>query len=404
MAAQPLIATIIGIPQATEVNIRSGPTTTVDIVFKSPKNLTGQVVEVQPDSAGANLNGKVYQWFRVNFSDGRQGWVRDDLITVQGDGTVFGYTVFSAPTTPFYVQRNMTAAPAAPTPPAAAAPAAQPVQPVTTTQPVAPTIQPVTPVQPVTTPTVSATPIAPTPAGVTSETEMRRVRKASFAITGAFEGHGYAAYNNYDAGIVSYGIIQFTLAAGSLVTVINRYLERSQSDTANQLRGYQPQVNNRDPLLRNDTRFRDLLIAAANETEMQTVQDEVAAEGFWMQVVDGYITPRAMKLPLTYALLFDMGVNFGVNHGFVRLAEQQLGVPSRSKPGENGITEEQLMTRVAQLRKESHDKQAARDNLPGLAKRGNFWMDLVTRGDWQLQGDANGNVNVNGRLIQVRNI
>lgn len=232
---------------------------------------------------------------------------------------------------------------------------------------------------------------------------VERVKKASFLITATFEGSGYAAYNNYDAGIVSYGLIQFTLAAGSLGTVIEKYLNASQSETAKALQAYKARVQQRDPALRNDGRFKELLIAAASEPEMQKAQDEVATIKYWNAVMSGYIEPRGLKTPLAWALLFDMGVNFGTGHGFVRLAEEQLGVPKRSRPGENGITEEQLITRVAELRKKSHDTQAERDNLPGLKVRGDFWMKLIRQGDWALQGDANGNVNVKGRLIQVRN-
>jgi hypothetical protein len=135
---------------------------------------------------------------------------------------------------------------------------------------------------------------------------------------------------------------------------------------------------------------------------MIDAQHSVAAS-FWKAVVDGYIVSRGLKYPLTWALLFDMGVNFGVNHGFVRLAEQDLGVAPRSRPGTNGITEEQLTTYVAQLRKRSHDRQAERDNLPGLRRRGDFWMEMVSKGDWYLQGDDAGNVFPKGRPINVRN-
>jgi hypothetical protein len=85
------------------------------------------------------------------------------------------------------------------------------------------------------------------------------------------------------------------------------------------------------------------------------------------------------------------------------MAEEQLGVPLRSRPGENGITEEQLISKVADLRKASHYKQAERDKLPGLKVRGDLWTELVKLGDWQLMGDAIGIIVVNGRNVQVRN-
>jgi hypothetical protein len=87
----------------------------------------------------------------------------------------------------------------------------------------------------------------------------------------------------------------------------------------------------------------------------------------------------------------------------VRLAERQLRVEERSVPGTNGITEQELIAHVARLRKESHYRQAARDNLPGLRVRGDFWVNLVNNEDWELAGDEQGNVNVNGRRVQVRN-
>jgi hypothetical protein len=457
----------------TEVNVRAGAARSQAALFKTPVGTSDLILlEVAPDTEGKNLNGKVYQWFKVRFGDGREGWIRDDLLFLEGDATAWGYPVLNERTWVFPLTRNeggvsVTPAVDTPKPSEAAVVAPDPVTQApttTTTVPLDPVIttgpapvEPVAPVVVVSSPTVLPSPAAPTvttssptvlpppasptittaptvtvasptvlpsaPTAVASPTtpapvqpaapvataspsdpaEMARVRRLAFLITGAFEGHGYAAYNNYDAGIVSYGIIQFTLAAGSLVTVVNRYLERSQSEAATKLRGYQAAVNNRDPLLRNDMGFKAALIAAASDPVMQQVQDEVATEGFWKQVVDGYITPRNMVLPFSYGLLFDMGVNFGVNHGFVRLAEQQLGIPTRSVVGTNGVTEEILMKRVAELRKQSHDRQAERDNLPGLRMRGDFWMNLVNAGDWYMHGDSTGTITVNGRRFNARN-
>ena len=45
---------------------------------------------MQPDQDNNALNGKVYQWFRLQFPNGATGWVRDDLVSLEGDGT-FGY-------------------------------------------------------------------------------------------------------------------------------------------------------------------------------------------------------------------------------------------------------------------------------------------------------------------------
>ena len=229
-----------------------------------------------------------------------------------------------------------------------------------------------------------------------------RVRTLAFRLTASWEG-GFAAINTFDSGIVSYGFLQFTLAGGSLISVIHNFVNRSQSDNANGLRALLPRIEARDNALRNDQNFLNLLRAAANEQEMIDAQYDIGTQGYWQKVVDGYIVSRQLKYPLTWALLFDMGVNFGVNHGFVRLAEKDLGVPSRSNPATSGLGEEQLMTYVAQLRKRSHDRQARETGFVGLANRGNFWMKLCTDGDWYLQGNAAGNFVSNGRTINAQN-
>jgi hypothetical protein len=235
--------------------------------------------------------------------------------------------------------------------------------------------------------------------------EQERVRRAAFNITSAFEGSSYAAYNNYDAGIVSYGRFDFTLTGGGLYQIVEGYTRRSDSPIARQLAtNYLDRIREGDSALRNDEQLRVLLVEAARDPIMQAVQDEIATERYWSVVWETYIAPRGIKTPLGQALMFDMAIVFGTGHGFVRLAEEQLGVPPRSQLGENGITEEQLITRVAELRKQSHDRQAERDNLPGLRARGDFWMNLIELNDWQLHGDANGMVEIPpGRRVPVRN-
>lgn len=357
-------------PSITEINVRSGPGTNHAIVFKGAVGTAGlAVLDVAPDAENTTAdNGKLFQWFQLRFSDGATAWVRDDLLEVEGDLTDFGYGVVASLTFAFDLARS-------------APPAAKPEKPE------AKAVEKPAPKS------------APLPV---AGDNIQRVQTAALAITAAFEGEGYAAYNNYDSGIVSYGLIQFTLAAGTLGVVMNNYLAHSNSAVANGLRAFQGRVAAADPGLRHDETFKTLLIQAADELEMRAAQNSLAIANYWDRLMDSYVKPRGFVLPLTYALLFDISVNFGVGDGFVRMAEERLGVPTRSRVGEHGVTEEQIMAVVADLRKISHDKQAARDNLPGLRVRGDFWVDLVTRGDWQLQGDEGGFVNVNGRNVQVR--
>src|SRR5690606_11365569 len=176
------------------------------------------------------------------------------------------------------------------------------------------------------------------------------------------------------------------------------------TQTADELRAhYLPRVLGRDPGLRDDNRLRDLLVAAAEEDVMKSVQNEVATEGFWERMLNITARPRNIQLPLSLAMLFDIAIKFGVLHGRVARDEDDLRVPQRSRVQENGISEQQLMVQVEDIRKRSHDRQAERDNLPGLKVRGDFWMTMAINGDWNLAGDANGNILVKGQPVQVRN-
>ena len=241
----------------------------------------------------------------------------------------------------------------------------------------------------------------PTPPTDTAD----RIRKASFNITAGFEGGRYDSYQNTDAGIVSFGRFQFTLAAGSLFSVLDRYLSRASGATADQLRSqYQQRCRDRDPNLRGDTTFRDLLKASAADPIMQTVQEEIATELYWNVVRDLSVTPRNLVTALGQAFLFDTGVNHGTRHDMIGLAEQALNVPPKSRIPDNGITEQQLIAKVAEIRHDRLYNIANAQNLPGLKPRADFWVNIIASGDWNLQGDSSGNVQIRpGQSIQVKN-
>src|SRR5687767_14855100 len=94
MSQQPFVAKVIGIPHIpsiVEINVRSGPSTEVPLAFKVPVGTANlPIIEVQEDVEKRNLEGKIYQWFRILFPMG-EGWARDDLIEIVGDGTTVGY-------------------------------------------------------------------------------------------------------------------------------------------------------------------------------------------------------------------------------------------------------------------------------------------------------------------------
>lgn len=373
-------------PAITEINARSGPATTYDVPFKAVVGMTNlAILDVKPDERNTVFQGKVYQWFLLAFPNG-EAWVRDDLLAIKGDGSAFGYTPLAREEFAFALTRQTVAAPgitpAVPMPVVAPAPATP--APIPTAPP--PAVAP--------TPIITSTPL----------TDLERVRIAAFNITAGFEGGGYATYQNYDSGIISYGRFQFTLAGSGLFRVLEKFTSRTSGAVANELHSsYLERARNHDASLRHDQRLKQLLIEAANDPIMQTAQDETATEEYWNVVMDLSVKPRGIRTPLGMALIFDMGINFGPRHGFLTLAEQQIGVSPRSRVGENGKPEEALITRLAEVRRDSHYKQAARDNLPGLRVRGDFWVNACNSGDWQLNGDANGEVEIKpGRKVKVR--
>lgn len=103
-------AHIVGIPHIpsiTQINVRTGPALNRKLVFRidvGTRNL--HVSEVTEDAEQRQLNGKTFHWFRLMFPDGRTGWVRDDLISLTGDGTSFGYINILQETLAFNLHRS----------------------------------------------------------------------------------------------------------------------------------------------------------------------------------------------------------------------------------------------------------------------------------------------------------
>ncbi len=353
-------------------------------------------VRVEPSNAGAILGvapsgmsgyrvldaqgGDGSNWLRLACANGITGWVRDDLIDIVGDCSAEGYGVLTEPKQASTLIRNLPPKPPEPLPP--------PKQPTPTPAPM-----------PIPVPSPDPTP------GLPALDDPVRIREASFNVTSGFEGGGYDTYQNYDTGIVSYGRFGFTLASGSLFSVLDLYLQTATTPVANQLRTlYLQRVQDRDDSLRDDVIFRDYLKFAADDPIMQAAQNQIATDLYWNLVQELSIQPRGIVSPLGQAFIFDTAINHGARHDMIGLAEEYFGVPSKSKLGQNGISEQQLIAKVAEIRRDRLYKIADAQNLPGLKPRGDFWVNIMAAGDWDLAGDLDGFVTIKpGRKIQVRN-
>lgn len=388
MSTTPCTVTIASVtnPQLQFANARGGASTTYAVLFEIPAGTSGiKVLGAVEDEAGTRApDGDVHRWLHLELADGRRGFVRDDLLMISGDCSQVGYGVVWTPT------------------PATTAPFSKPIPvPVSAKPTTAPSAA--KPAQPSQAPVAPAHAAPATSTGGAQQDELR-LRRAAFNITAGFEGGGYGEYQNYDAGIISYGRFQFTLAAGSLVTIVNRYLERAMNEVASELRAaYQGRLNAKDATLKNDERLKALLKQAANDPIMQEIQDDTATAGFWQPVHDLSITPRGLTLPLGRALLFDMAINHGLYNKHINRAEDRFGVPYKSRVGENGVQEPDFVRAIAEVRRDFMYRFADEHGFQGLKPRGDFWVDLANKADWHLQGEADGTVFVLGRRVQVRN-
>ncbi len=354
MATSVCTAAIRNVADNSLAYVRIAPGVGKSILGYAPVGVGGYtVLEAQLDDNGL-------PWLRLEFTGGMSGWVSGERIDIVGECSTVGFGKIDQPTQASTLHLGGG------------------------------------------TPTPTPAP-APTPAPSDSA---ERVRKASFNITTGFEGATYNTYVvNADAGVISYGRFGFTLTSGDLYSVINRYVSLTSGMIAAQLRNqYLDRVKSKDSKLRTDTTFRDLLKTAASDPIMRQAQDEVATENYWNLVQDLSIKPRNLVLPLSQAFLFDTAINQGARHDMITLAEDSFHVPQKSRVGENGITEQQLIAKVAEIRRDRLYKIADKYNYQGLKPRGDFWVNIIAAGDWGLLGDANGSVLIkSGRIIQVLN-
>lgn len=114
MAESSQEAVIRGIESRPDVNMRGGPGTGHELLFKAPKGTSGQVIDAARDAVDNSFQGKIYQWLKLRFADGREAWVRDDLVDLKaGDFSSFGYGVVTRQSLAFALMRDESKGPSA---------------------------------------------------------------------------------------------------------------------------------------------------------------------------------------------------------------------------------------------------------------------------------------------------
>ena len=162
-------------------------------------------------------------------------------------------------------------------------------------------------------------------------------------------------------------------------------------------------MQERQEALRDDPQFEEALVAAAEDPLMQSLQDNRVFENQWAAIRANVCETYGIQTPLGQAMLFDILINHGPNNQMLNRALEELGGDSSQSLQAQGLSEQDVIARVAQIRLETLERQAERTGLVGLVRRGQFWVDLVQAGDWNLQGDNNGNLIVLNKTVQIQN-
>lgn len=355
-------------PATGEIAIFDAPASD-KMVFKIANGANGfDVLNIKEDPNKESFNNQPYLWFELQFPANMKGWVRDEYVLLEGDGSKYGLGELTVPTGAFTLIHGAASLP-------------------TDTNPPAPEPEPTA---------------EPAIENVTTN-DLDRVVRVALDMTATFEG-GYSTYQNYDDGIISYGRFQFTLAGGALYKVVKSYVDTSTSDTASQIKSqYLNRISKKDKTLQNDDTLKQLLREAARESAMQNAQNTVAKEKYWDLVIRLSAEPRGVTTPLGRAMIMDMAINHGPYHDYFTETEKKLGVKERSKMPENGAKEEDFIRETAKLRRERMYRLADAKGWGGLKVRVDFWVNLIASGDWNLKGDSNGKIYPKaGREVNTR--
>jgi chitosanase len=144
-------------------------------------------------------------------------------------------------------------------------------------------------------------------------------KRTAQAIVNVFEtgsprgDYGMVTIQADDAGHLTYGRSQTTLASGNLHLLIQSYCETPGASYARGLRAYLAQLQDRDITLDGDAELHGLLKSAGDDPVMRDVQDRFFDRVYWQPSVR-IAAGIPVELPLSVAVLYDSFV-----HGSSRL-------------------------------------------------------------------------------------
>ncbi len=207
------------------------------------------------------------------------------------------------------------------------------------------------------------------------------------AIVNVFEtGKAAGDYANVtllpgDAGHLTYGRSQATLASGNLWRLVENYCQAAAGETAEDLRAYLPRLEARDITLDGDVRFRALLREAGADAVMQRVQDEFFDRAYWEPAL-----AAAQRVGISTALGSGVVYDSFIHGAWRRLRDAtsaRVGLPSRSAGSSTGEGERAWVPEYVALRR---DWLANHPNpvLRGAVYRMDTFAALIEAGNWAL--------------------
>ncbi|OJH39160.1 LysM peptidoglycan-binding domain-containing protein [Cystobacter ferrugineus] len=233
-----------------------------------------------------------------------------------------------------------------------------------------------------------------------SPPSMNAIREVAFRITGAIEGGKASSYQTKDKGIVSYGKHQATLASGTLEVIITQYVKQSSSEAAKGLARYKDKLSEKDSSLRTDVTFKKLLLEAADDPLMSTIQDSVFAKNYWSKAEQSAKNDK-LKTPLAFVMYYDTHIQGGLSE--IR-AKTAAALKGKSYTEAEFLTEfnhqrKARLTRLAAAARAKGDEDHA-GMLEGSRSRVTTLQNLVDAKDLQLRGDRDGMLTVNGKKVR----
>jgi hypothetical protein len=188
-----------------------------------------------------------------------------------------------------------------------------------------------------------------------------------------------------DGAGVSYGINQFTHRSGSILAVVERYLESGGAVGRSPIEDALPLLRRREPSvirsLAADERFKKALRAAAVTREMREAQLYVAFDRYLKPAINA-CAGSGFRLPLSLAVVFD-----GMVHGsyerlrdLVRVTASAV-LSNRTPKGVTRTFEKAWITEYVRTR---HRWLSSIPRLRATRYRTQFFLDQIVLGRWEL--------------------